>query len=278
MGRVAGKVAFVTGAARGQGRSHAVRLAEEGAAIVAVDICKRIDGADLPYEGATPSDLKETARLVKAAGGKILTAEADVRDYDALVEAVAAGERAFGTIDVGVINAGIFNMTPVLEITDEQWKTMLEINLMGSWHAAKALAIRLVPTGKPGSLIFTSSTTGLQAAGNTAHYTSSKHGVIGLARTMAIELGPHNIRCNIVCPTSVNTKMVMHDHMYKTFRPEMANPTWGDCVPTLRAHHMLPVPNIEPRDVSDTVLWLASDESKYVTAATIPVDCGLTQL
>lgn len=276
MGRVDGKVALVTGAARGQGRSHALRLAAEGAAVVAVDICRPIGG--LPYETSTPDDLKETARLVEAAGGRILIREADVRDYDALVDAVAAGEEAFGTVDVGVMNAGIFAMTPALEITDDDWRTMLEVNLMGGWHGAKAVASRLVASGKPGSLIFTSSTTGLQAAGLTAHYGASKHGVIGLARTLAIELGPASIRCNVIAPTGVNTTMILHDTLYRAFNPDMENPTFEDARPLLMQHHMLPIAHIEPQDVSQAVLWLASDESRFVTAAVIPVDGGFTQV
>lgn len=276
MGRVDGKVALVTGAARGQGRSHALRLASEGAAIVAVDICRPIGG--LPYETSTPEDLKETARLVEAAGGRIITREADVRDFDALAEAVAAGEEAFGTVDVGVMNAGIFAMTPALEITDDGWRTMLEVNLMGAWHGAKAVASRLVAAGAPGSLIFTSSTTGLQAAGLTAHYGASKHGVIGLARTLAIELGPSSIRCNVIAPTGVNTTMILHDTLYKAFNPDMENPTFEDARPLLMQHHMLPIAHIEPQDVSQAVLWLASDESRFVTAAVIPVDGGFTQV
>ncbi len=276
MGRVDGKVALVTGAARGQGRSHALKLAKEGAAVVAVDVCRPIGG--LPYATSTPDDLKETARLVEAAGGRIITSEADVRDYDALVAAVAEGEEAFGPVDVGVMNAGIFNMVPALEITDDGWRTMLEVNLMGAWHAAKAVATRLVAAGKPGSLIFTSSTTGVQAAGLTAHYGASKHGVVGLARTMAIELGPSNIRCNIIAPTGVNTTMIMHETLYRAFHPEMANPTFEDCKPLLEQHHMLPMSHIEPEEVSNAVLWLASDESRFVTAALIPVDGGFTQV
>ncbi len=276
MGRVDGKVALVTGAARGQGRSHALRLASEGAAVVAVDVCRPIGG--LPYETSTPDDLKETARLVEAAGGRIVTREADVRDYDALVDAVAAGEEAFGAVDVGVMNAGIFAMTPALEITDDGWRTMLEVNLMGAWHGAKAVASRLVAAGRPGSLIFTSSTTGLQAAGLTAHYGASKHGVIGLARTLAIELGPASIRCNVIAPTGVNTTMIMHDTLYRAFNPDMENPTFEDARPLLMQHHMLPIAHIEPQDVSQAVLWLASDESRFVTAAVIPVDGGFTQV
>jgi len=276
MGRVEGKVALVTGAARGQGRSHALRLASEGAAIVAVDICQAIGG--LPYQTSTAEDLKETGRLIEAEGGRVIIREADVRDYDALVEAVDAGEEAFGVVDVGVMNAGIFAMTPALQITDDEWRTMLEVNLMGAWHGAKAVANRLIATGAAGSLIFTSSTTGLQAAGLTAHYGASKHGIIGLARTLAIELGQSNIRCNVLCPTGVNTTMIMHDTLYRAFNPEMENPTFEDARPLLMQHHMLPIAHIEPEDVSQAVLWLASDESKFVTAAVIPIDGGFTQV
>lgn len=276
MGLVDGRVALVTGAARGQGRSHALRLAEEGAAVVALDICRPIGG--LPYETSQPGDLDETARMVEAQGGRILTREADVRDYDAVMDAVIAGEKAFGPVDIGVMNAGIFDMTPVLEITDDSWRTMLEVNLMGAFHGAKAVATRLTAAGHPGSIVFTSSTTGMQAAGLTAHYGASKHGVIGLARTMAIELGPARIRCNIVVPTGVNTRMIMHETLYRAYQPTMENPTIEDCEPLLLQHHMLPIPYIEPVDVSNAVVWLASDAARYVTAAIIPIDAGFTQV
>ena len=192
MARLEGKVAFITGAARGMGRAHAVRLAQEGADIIAVDLAR--DEADLDYRQGTPEDLQETVRLVEATGRRIIARAGDVRDQAALDAVVAEGVKAFGGIDIIVSNAGIANQSGVLELTDAQWQHILSVNLVGAWHAVKAVVPGMIERGRGGSVIFISSTAGLIGAPNQAHYTASKHGLQGLMGTMANELGKHNIR------------------------------------------------------------------------------------
>src|SRR5262245_44933718 len=192
-GRVEGKVAFITGAARGQGRSHAVRLAKEGADIIAVDICKPIETVQVPL--ATPEDLAETADLVKGLNRRIVTAEVDVRDYDALKAAVDGGVEQLGRLDIIVANAGIGNGGATLDKTsDRDWTDMIDVNLAGVWKTVKAGVPHVLAGGRGGSIILTSSVGGLKAYPHTGHYVAAKHGVVGLMRTFAVELGQHMIR------------------------------------------------------------------------------------
>ena len=210
-GRVEGKVAFITGAARGQGRAHAVRLAQEGADIIAVDICKKIDTVDL-IAASTPEDLAETADLVKGHNRRIVTAEVDVRDYDALKAAVDSGVEQLGRLDIIVANAGIGNGGQTLDKTSEvDWTAMIDINLGGVWKTVKAGVPHILAGGRGGSIILTSSVGGLKAYPHTGHYVAAKHGVVGLMRTFAVELGAQNIRVNSVHPTNVNTPLFMND-------------------------------------------------------------------
>ncbi|MFJ1456227.1 mycofactocin-coupled SDR family oxidoreductase [Nocardia wallacei] len=272
-GRVDGKVAFITGAARGQGRSHAVRLAQEGADIIAVDVCKPVSGTDL-IPASTPEDLAETADLVKGLGRRIVTAEVDVREYDALQAAVDSGVEQLGRLDIVVANAGIGNGGETLDKTSEEdWQTMIDINLGGVWKAAKAGVPHLIAAGG-GSIILTSSVGGLKAYPNTGHYVAAKHGVVGLMRAFAVELGQHSIRVNSVHPTNVNTPMFMNEGTMKLFRPDLENPTKEDFAPVAQFMHTLPVGWVEPVDISNAVLYLASDEARYVTGVTLPVDAG----
>jgi SDR family mycofactocin-dependent oxidoreductase len=189
-GRVEGKVAFITGAARGQGRSHAVRLAEEGADIIAVDICAQI--GSVPYEMATPADLAETVREVEALDRRIVAAEADVRDYAALKAALDDGVAQLGGLDIVSANAGIASFAPAADLEEATWQDMIDVNLTGVWHAAKAAIPHLIAGGRGGSIVLTSSTAGLVALPNMAHYVAAKHGVVGLMRTLALELAPHS--------------------------------------------------------------------------------------
>jgi SDR family mycofactocin-dependent oxidoreductase len=218
-GRVEGKVAFVTGAARGQGRSHAVRLAQEGADIIAVDVCKPISrSSEIPP--STPDDLAETADLVKAQNRRIVTVEVDVREYDALKAAVDCGVDQLGRLDIIVANAGIGNGGATLDKTSEDdWKDMIDVNLSGVWHTVKAGVPHLLSGGRGGSIVLTSSVGGLKAYPHTGHYIAAKHGVVGLMRTFAVELGQHSIRVNSVHPTNVNTPMFMNEGTMKLFRP-----------------------------------------------------------
>lgn len=275
-GRVEGKVAFITGAARGQGRSHAVRLAQEGADIIAVDVCKPVSGTD-QIPASTPADLAETADLVKGLGRRIVTAEVDVRDFDALKAAVDSGVEQLGRLDIIVANAGIGNGGDTLDKTSEQdWDTMIGINLSGVWKTAKAGIPQVLSGGRGGSIILTSSVGGLKAYPNTGHYIAAKHGVVGLMRAFAVELGQHSIRVNSVHPTNVNTPMFMNDATMKLFRPDLENPTKEDFAPVAQFMHVLPVGWVEPVDISNAVLFLASDESRYVTGLPMTVDAGST--
>ncbi|WP_326546672.1 mycofactocin-coupled SDR family oxidoreductase [Mycolicibacterium sp. ND9-15] len=272
-GRVAGKVAFVTGAARGQGRSHAVRLAREGADIIAVDVCRAFEGS--PADGSTPEDLAETADLVKNLDRRIVTAEVDVRDFDALKQAVDAGVEQLGRLDIVVANAGIGTVgTKLHKIAEDTWQEMIDVNLGGVWKSVKAGVPHLLSGGRGGSIVLTSSVAGLKAYPHTGHYTAAKHGVVGLMRTFAVELGAHSIRVNSVHPTHVNTPLLMNDQTYRMFRPDLEAPGPDDLAPICQSFHMLPIPWVEAQDISNAVLFLASDESRYITGVALPVDAG----
>ncbi|MGO9067481.1 mycofactocin-coupled SDR family oxidoreductase [Mycobacterium sp.] len=272
-GRVEGKVAFITGAGRGQGRAHAVRLAQEGADIIAVDICKQIESVAIPL--STPEDLAETADLVKGHNRRIYTAEVDVRDYAALKAAVDAGVEQLGRLDIIVANAGIGNGGNTLDKTSEEdWTDMIDVNLGGVWKTVKAGVPHILAGGQGGSIILTSSVGGLKAYPHTGHYVAAKHGVVGLMRTFAVELGQHMIRVNSVHPTNVNTPLFMNEPTMKLFRPDLENPGPEDLKVIAQMMHTLPIGWVEPEDVSNAVLFLASDESRYVTGVTLPIDAG----
>ena len=272
-GRVEGKVAFITGAARGQGRAHAVRMAQEGADIIAVDICKQIDSVLIPL--SSPEDLAETADMVKNAGGRIHTAEVDVRDYDALKAAVDAGVEEFGKLDIIVANAGIGNGGQTLDKTGEpDWDDMIGVNLSGVWKTVKAGVPHILAGGNGGSIILTSSVGGLKAYPHTGHYVAAKHGVVGLMRTFAVELGAQNIRVNSVHPTNVNTPLFMNEPTMKLFRPDLENPGPEDMKVVGQLMHPLPIGWVEPEDIANAVLFLASDEARFITGVTLPVDGG----
>lgn len=272
-GRVAGKVAFISGAARGQGRSHAVRLAQEGADIIAVDVCGPID--NLAYPHSTPEDLAETANLVKAQNRRIVTAQVDVRDYAALKAAVDGGVEQLGRLDIIVANAGIGTFGNKLhKIGENIWQDMIDVNLSGVWHTVKAGVPHIIAGGRGGSIVLTGSVGSHKAMAYTGHYIAAKHGVIGLMRAFAVELGQHMIRVNSVHPSQVNTPMTMNDVTFRLFRPDLENPGPDDFAPFSQMTHTLPVPWVEAADISNAVLFLASDESRYVTGVSLPVDAG----
>ncbi len=274
MGRVEGKVAFITGAARGQGRSHALRLAQEGADIIAVDLCRQVDSARYPL--ATSEDLQQTVKEVEALDRRIVAVEADVRDFAALKSAVDDGVAQLGRLDIVSANAGIAGFGRADELTDEEWGDMLDINLTGVWHTAKAAIPHLKAGGNGGSIILTSSTAGLMGMENLAHYVAAKHGVVGLMRTLALELAPDMIRVNSVHPTSVDTDMIHNSATYALFAPDLDNPTRDQVGERFQGLNALPIKWVEPVDISNAVLWLASDEARYVTGVTLPIDAGST--
>lgn len=273
-GRVEGKVAFITGAARGQGRSHAVRLAEEGADIIAIDICGPVS-SNPQIAPATRDDLAETADLVKQLNQRIVTAEVDVRDYAAVKAAVDSGVEQLGRLDIICANAGIGNGGQTLDHTSEEdWTDMIDVNLSGVWKSVKAAVPHLISQGEGGSIILTSSVGGLKPYPHTGHYIAAKHGVVGLMRTFAVELGHHSIRVNSVHPTNVNTPLFMNEGTMKLFRPDLESPGPDDMKVVAQMMHVLPVGWVEPVDISNAVLFLASDESRYVTGLPMTVDAG----
>ena len=269
-GRVAGKVALITGAARGQGRSHAIRLAEEGADIIAVDLCGPV--ANLQYPAATKEDLAETVRLVEALDRRIVSAVVDTRDAEGLKAAVDDGVAQLGKLDIIVGNAGICIVAPWDQVTPEIFKDTLDINVTGTWNTVMAGAPHLVANGG-GSIILTSSAAGLVGLPFLTPYVASKHAVTGLTRAFAAELAKDNIRVNSLHPTGVRTAMG-GDDIQAAFGPALENnPGVG-----VMLGNMLPIATTEPVDQSNAVLFLASDEARYVTALAMTVDAGNTQL
>src|SRR6201992_2155463 len=272
MGRVEGKVAFITGAARGQGRSHAIRLAEEGADIIAVDLAAQVDS--VPYPMATPADLAQTVKEVAALARRIGASQADVRDYSAVKAAVDDGVAQLGRLDIVAANAGIFSFGRAEDLEEQTWQDMIDVNLTGVWHAAKAAIPHLKAGGQGGSIVLTSSAAGLKGYANIAHYVSAKHGVVGLMKTLAVELAPHFIRVNSIHPTQVDTPMIQNEATWRLFRPDLDHPTRADFEPASQAMNLLPIPWVEPADISNAVLFLASDEARYITGVPLPVDAG----
>jgi SDR family mycofactocin-dependent oxidoreductase len=263
-GRLAGRVALVTGAARGQGRSHAVRLATEGADVIALDVCAPV--ASLDYDTATPDDLATTARLVREAGGRITTAAVDVRDAPGLEAAVADGVAELGRLDVVVANAGVCAIRRWDEMEPDLWDTVVGTNLTGVWNTCVASLPHLVSSGG-GSMILISSTAGLKGQPFLTAYVAAKHGVVGIMRSLANELASKHIRVNSLHPTGVDTPML--NAMGGLTERIADDPQVGALF-----KNSLPVDLVRSEDISNAVVFLASDESRYVTGLTMTVDAG----
>jgi SDR family mycofactocin-dependent oxidoreductase len=272
--RVEGKVAFITGAARGQGRSHAVTLASEGAAIIAIDACEgRSDTVD--YALPTPDDLAETVELVKQAGGRIVASVVDVRDLAGQQKAVDDGVAEFGRLDIVVANAGTVNgIAELWELTEKQVLDQMDVNIVGVWRTIKATVPTLLAQNDGGSVILTSSVSGLAAELNLGHYVASKHGVTGLMRNLSAELAPHGIRVNTVNPTIVNTGMVNNHETIQLFTGNQEGAVYEDAWQAMSTIQSLNIPFVEPIDISKAVLYLASEDSRYVTGTSMVVDGG----
>jgi len=272
MDKMSDKVVFVTGAARGQGRSHAVLLAEEGADVIGVDLCAQIDTVNYPM--ATPEDLEETVRLVEKTGRRMLGLRADVRDQDQLASAFAAGVAEFGHVDVVLANAGVMTHTlPPHEKSRQAFRDAVDVMLVGVWNTLQVSVPALIAQGTGGAIVITSSAAGLWApttdmAGGYDGYVSSKFAVVGLMKSYANALAKYSIRVNSVHPTGVATPMVVNDFFpqYIAANAEMA----------AKLGNPLPVEVIEAIDVSRAVLYLTSDDGRYVTGVTLPVDAGIT--
>ncbi|MEV0945146.1 mycofactocin-coupled SDR family oxidoreductase [Rhodococcus sp. NPDC049939] len=273
-GRVEGKVAFITGAARGQGRSHALRLAEEGADIIAVDICENIDTVTPFYPLATEQELEETVAQVEALGRRMVAVKADVRDLAGLQKAFDSGIEQFGHVDIVVANSGIITYGMSWELTAQQWQDVIDVDLTGVFNTAKVAIPGMIDAGRGGCILFTSSICGLKGTQRTGHYVAAKHGVVGLMRTMANELGPYRIRVNTIHPTNVDTLMIQNPGAYAIFSPGEPEPSQDTAMPGFTSLNALPTPWLEPTDISNAVLFLGSDEARYVTGVTFPVDAG----
>ncbi|BBX09795.1 MULTISPECIES: mycofactocin-coupled SDR family oxidoreductase [Mycolicibacterium] len=276
-GTLEGRVAFVTGAARGQGRAHAVRLAREGADVIVSDICASVSDT-IPYPGTTPEDLNETVRLVEAEGRKVLGREVDVRDDAAVRQLVADGVEQFGRLDILVANAGVLSWGRLWELTDEQWNTVIDTNLTGTWRTLRAVVPAMIEAGNGGSIIVVSSSAGVKATPGNSHYAASKHGLTALTNSLALEAGEYGIRVNSIHPYSVATPMTENDAMLGVFG---AHPSY--------LHGFAPMPylpvgqnatgkrsdfmNVD--EVADVVVWLAGDQSATLSGSQISVDRGV---
>ena len=275
MGRFTDKIVLITGAGRGQGRSHAVRLAAEGADVIALDICHDIDS--VAYDLATPADLAETARLVAEQGRRVVTAEVDVRDGDALARAVADGAGQLGGVDVVLANAGIGYMDAAAD-PRHAFRDQLDVNLVGVWNTVQAAAPLMIEQGRGGAVVLTSSAFGLtgrggDGSGGADGYVASKHGVVGLMRTFATWLAPHGIRVNCVNPSGVATRMVLNPAVEALFGG--GDLTELNPKPTDDVANLLDVALVEVEDVTAAVAFLASDEARYITGVALPVDAGM---
>lgn len=276
MGRVEGKVAFITGAARGQGRSHAVRLAEEGADIIAVDLCQNIDS--IGYTLATPEDLEETAQFVEKTGQRIVTAQADVREAGQLKEALENGISELGKVDIVVAQAGIAGMkgNPPLQT----WTDVINTNLVGTINAIQvalphlAEGASIIATGSTAALMDTAKKDNPGADPGGMAYMTAKRLLSQYVHDLATELSVRGIRANVVHPTNCNTDMLQSEPMYRSFRPDLEHPTRADAEPVFGIQQAMRIPFIEPEDISNAILWLASDESRYVTGLQLRVDGG----
>lgn len=272
IGKLEGKVALITGGARGQGRSHALTFAREGADVVICDVAGQLPTA--PYSLASEEELSETARSVEEFDRRCLAVRTDVRNSEQIREVAERAIDEFGRIDILLANAGIESFGKAWELSDEQWDEMIGVNLTGVWKSCRAVIPHMIERGA-GVILITSSIGGLRGLANQAHYCATKHGVVGLMRTLAIELAPHGIRVNTVHPSSVDTPIIKNQAMYTLFSGGNPDATLDEVTPAFRDLNLLDIPWMEPQDISNAMLWLASDDARYITGAAIPVDAGL---
>lgn len=272
--RVDGKVALITGAARGQGRCHAVRLAAEGADIIAIDVADTVIET-MSYPLATATDMAETVRLVEATGGRIVARTADVRDLAALTSAIDDAVAELGRLDIVIANAGIgATGGPTVELSEAAWQDVIDVNLTGVWKTLKAAVPHVVAGGRGGAIVIVSSATALFPSENIAHYSAAKAGLVMLMKVLAKELGPHGIRVNSVNPSSVATDMVLNDSVFRLFRPDLDNPTRADFEEAAGKLSRMNVALLEPEDITETVLHLVADSGRYITGTAHLLDAG----
>ncbi len=271
MGELSGRVALVTGAARGQGRAHALALAEAGADVVAVDICDDI--ASVHYSMSTEDDLTETVQLIEKLGGKGLAITADVRDDQAMQAAAARTVAELGRLDIAIANAGICGFNPMTELRRDQWDDMLAVNLTGVFNTFRAVVPHMVERGS-GRLVATSSGAGKSGLANLAHYSATKWGVIGFVKSVALELAQSGITANVVCPATVDTPMVHNAPLYSIFAPDVDEPDRETVRPMYAAMNPMRVPWIDPEDVTHAVMFLVSDKARYISGETIEISAA----
>jgi SDR family mycofactocin-dependent oxidoreductase len=271
MGKLDGKVALITGGARGQGRSHAVTFAREGADIIVCDLVSQID--TVPYQMSHPDDLKETVRLVEEHDQRCLAIPADVRDTEQITAVVDQAIGEFGRIDILLANAGIVAPVPLVDISDDQWTDMVDTDLGGVFKSIRAVAPHMIEQ-REGRIIATSSMVGKTGVPGLAHYVAAKWGVIGLVKSAALEFGQHGITVNAVCPTNVDTQMIQNPAMYSLFAPDVQNPTRDDVVPGFTALNALPIPWVQVQDISEGMLYLAAESGRYITGETLTIAAG----
>ena len=273
MGRFEGRKVLVTGGARGQGRNHAIRFAREGADVAVFDIASG-SLESVPYGMATEEDLAETVRLVEAEGREALSAVADVRSAEQVNAATRGFIDGFGRIDVLVVNAGICTFGPIETMDDELWQTMIDVNLTGAFNSVRAVVPSMLENGF-GRIVATSSMAGRAGWENIGHYAASKWGLIGMVKSLALEVADRGVTANVICPSSVNTPMMHNESSYRLFRPDLEDPTMEDALPAFQSVNVLPVPYAETDDISDSVLFLASEAAKYITGATLSPSTGV---
>lgn len=277
MGSLDGKVAVISGAARGQGRSHAVRLAEEGADVIALDLCE--DLGSVAYPLASPADLEQTVAAVEATGRRAIGSVVDVRDREATAAAVRAGVEELGRLDAVVANAGIVSYFPAEELPPGAWTEMIDVNLSGAWNLTSAALRPLIDQGEGGAIVFVSSSAAHVGLPHLAHYSAAKAGLVGLMQSLAVELGPHGIRVNTVHPTAVDTPMVQNEATYSLFSggpvdavdPENPPPVVAEA---LLAQHALPTKWVDAADVSNAVVFLTAETGRFVSGTQLRVDAG----
>ncbi|MCB0933034.1 MAG: mycofactocin-coupled SDR family oxidoreductase [Mycobacterium sp.] len=277
-GPLAGRVAFVTGAARGQGRAYAVRLAREGADVIVSDICAPVS-ATVPYAAASAEDLAETVRLAQAEGATVLARNVDIRDDAALRQLVSDAVEQFSRLDILVANAGVLSWGRLWELTDEQWNTVIDVNLSGTWRTLRAVIPAMIQAGNGGSIIIVSSSAGIKATPGNGHYAASKHGLTSMTNTLALELGEYGIRVNSIHPYSIATPMIQNDAMLgvlsahpsylHSFAPMPYQPATKQGQEATRSDFM------SPEEAANVVAWLAGDGSGLLSGSQIAIDRGV---
>lgn len=273
MGKLDGKVALITGGARGQGRSHALTFAREGADIVVCDLVDQI--STVPYTMSAEDQLRETVKQVEELDQRCIGLKADVRDTAQMNSVVEAALKEFGQIDILIANAGIVAPVNLVDLTDEQWNDMIDVDLTGVFKSIRAVAPHMIERGS-GRVIATASMVARTGVPGLSHYVAAKWGVVGLIKSLALELGPNNITVNAVCPTNVDTDMIQNPAMHKLFAPDVANPTRDtpEVVEGFKSLNALPIPWVEAKDISNGMLFLASDDGRYITGETLMIAAG----